>query len=181
MVGSVLINHEDKHGPCILLDVKQGAGGKAEAWPKSLGWRRWASPCPSSAEGRKMQEKQKVMGEAVRNPRPARERREGWDWQETALSGSCWEELWVHLGFGAAGRVRQRAAGAKKQAGVGEGGGSGWSVERRWGGRKAGFGHCPAGKGRSKDAQSTALARLRQREGKREAFPLQWISLCLNR
>lgn len=52
------------------------------------------------------------------------------------------------LWSGAAGRVRQRAAGAKKQAG-----GDGRSTERSWGGRRAGFGHSPAGKGSARETE----------------------------
>lgn len=122
-----------------------------------------------------MQEKHKVMGEAVKDPRPAWERcMDGicrrWLLWEAAGKGRGGSGLWSR----AAGRARQRAARAKIQAG-----GDGWGTERSWGGRRAGFGHSPAGKGsaceteRSKGAQGTAFVRLRRREGKCRAFLLK--------
>lgn len=122
-----------------------------------------------------MDEKHKVMDEVVRDPWPAWERcvdgicRRWLRW-EAAGKGHGGSRLWSR----AAGRARQRAAEAKIQAG-----GDGWSMERSWGARRAGFGRSPAGKGsacqreRSKGAQAMAFVRLGRREGKCRAFLLK--------
>ena len=47
-----------------------------------------------------MEEKHQVMDKAPRKPWPAGKRCVDGICRATALLGSCWEEPWVHPGFG---------------------------------------------------------------------------------
>jgi len=132
--------------------VLEGSAGKAEVWPKSpcqgmeevdfhMLFICWEEEDGGEAPG---------DGQSAKETLASREKVCGWDLQGDSSFGKLLGRAMgaSRLRNRAAGRVKESADRAKTQAG-----GDGRSMEQCWGGKRAGFGHSPAGKGCTHEAE----------------------------